>query len=134
MGRQEAREALAALFSGQGFTVVNTFLPTTMNGASKVLNIYGRRSRTDHISAGNIHNLYTLNLDVLVLRNGAAADENDLDDLHDAVVSVCTNSANIITANWGHLELDEDTEPGFVRDEGKQYRLERHKVFLNVPG
>lgn len=132
MGREAAREALAGLFAGQGFTTVNTFLPLELSGASKILNIYSRISRLDRPSRYNIHNLYTLNLDALVLRRGVAADEDDIDTLHDIIVAVCV--ANPANANWSHLELDGETELRFVQDSGKQYRLERHRVMLNVKG
>jgi hypothetical protein len=131
MSRQTAREALAALFvTAGGFNVVNAFLPLELGGATKILNIFSRVSRTDRPTKHNIHNLYTLNLDALVLRGGTAADEDDLDTLHEIIVTVCL--ANPATANWSHLQLDAETEPRFVEAEGNQYRMERHRVMLNV--
>lgn len=131
MTRKGAREDLAALFVAAGsFTVVNAFLPLEVKGASKVLNIYTRSTRQDRSSKHNIHNLYTLNLDVLVLRLGTAADEDDLDTLNGVVEAVCV--ANPKAANWDHLELDSESETRYVRLEGNQYRMERHKVFLNT--
>lgn len=130
MSRETAREALAALFTGQGFNVVNAFLPLELGGATKILNIYTRLSRTDRPSKHNIKDIYTFNLDALVLRRGTAADEDDIDILHAAIVSVCT--ANPANATWTHLQLDAETEPRFVQDGGKQYRMERHRVTVNV--
>lgn len=133
MGRKEAREALAALFVANGsFTTVNAFLPLSLGGTTKVLNIYTRSARRDRPSKNNIHDLYILNADVLVLRVGTAADEDNLDTLHGVIEAVC--AANPATANWTHLELDQESEARYVKDEGKQYRLERHQIMLNVRG
>jgi hypothetical protein len=131
MTRKAAREALATLITtAGGFTVVNAFLPLTLNGASKICNIYTRASELDVESANLKNDFYTFNIDALVLRTGVAADENDLDTLHGVIVAVCVDNPK--TANWSHLKLDGETEPAFVQDSGKQYRLERHRVKVKL--
>jgi hypothetical protein len=131
VSRETAREALAALIvTAGGFTVVNAFLPLTLSGATKVLNIYTAASGLDRMSGAIKNRFHTFHLDVLVLRAGTAADEDTMDTLHDIIVAVCV--ANPTNANWSHLQLDGDTEKRPVRDEGKQYWLERHKVKIKV--
>jgi hypothetical protein len=129
--REAAREAFAALVvSAGGFTTVNAFLPLSLGGTTKVANIYTRESDLDVLSADLKNNFHTFNVDCLVLRQGTAADEDNLDALHEIIVGVCV--ANPSNANWSHLELEGPTEPRFVQDAGTQYRLERHKVKVKL--
>ena len=132
MTRKAAREALATLFAGQGFTTVNAFLPLTLGGTTKVLNIYTRASSLAVHSRDLKKDFHFFILDVLVFRRGTVADEDDLDTLHDTVSTIC--KANPTNAAWEHLELDEDSEARFVQDAGTQYRLERHKVKVKLTG
>jgi hypothetical protein len=129
--RQSAREALAALFVANGsFTTVNDFAPIDLKGTTKVLNIYARASRMDRMSRDVRNNFHVFNLDVFVKRTGTGADEDDLDTLHEAIVTVCV--ANPTNANWNHLELSEPSEPLFAEVAGIPYRLERHRVTIKI--
>jgi hypothetical protein len=129
--RKAAREALAALFVTNGsFTTVNDFAPIDLKGTTKVLNIYARASRMDRMSRDVRNNFHVFNLDVFVKRTGTGADEDDLDTLHEAIVTVCV--ANPTNANWSHLELSEQSECLFAEVAGIPYRLERHRVTIKI--
>jgi len=130
MGRKEAREAIAGLFSSPGFTTINAFLPLSLNGTTKVLNVFSRGSSLDRISADLINNFHTFYLDTYILRAGTVADEDNLDALHQLIVAACI--ANPTNAAWSHLELDEETEVRPVQDAGTQYLRERHKVRVKI--
>jgi hypothetical protein len=129
--RKTAREALAALFVTNGsFTTVNDFAPVDLKGTTKILNIYSRGSRLDRMSRDIKNNFHTFNLDVFVKRENTGAFEDDLDTLHEAIVTVC--AANPTNANWSHLELSEQSECLFAEVAGVPYRLERHRVTIKI--
>lgn len=132
MGRKEAREAIAGLFSSPGFTTINAFLPLSLKGTTKVLNIFSSSSSLDRISADLKNNFHTFYLDTYVLRRGTVADEDDLDALHLLIVTACI--ANPTNAAWSHLELDGQTEVRPVQDAGIQYLRERHRVRVKITG
>lgn len=130
MSRKTVRERLATLFAGQGFTQVNGHAPLDLAGATKVLNIYSAGSRPDFISKHLQNSFYSFNLDTFVKRAGGESAEDDLDDLHETVVSVI--KAHIKDDNWSHLELADESECLFAEVSGVPYRVERHKLRVKV--
>ena len=132
--RKTAREALAGLFSVSegGFTVINPFLPLSLNGASKILNIFARASSLKVSSQALKKDFHIFYLDTLVLRLGTAVDEDTSDALHEIIVAAI--KANPANSNWQHIELDGETEIRPVKDSGEQYIRERHRVKVKLPG
>lgn len=129
MTRKAVRTELGVIFASIGFNTVNLFAPKDLQGQDKVLNVYAKRSSLDKISANLKNDFYVFNLDSFVKRTGAVADENTLDDLHDAIKTAV--SGNISNANWSHLELG-DSDCLFVELSGVSYRLERHELTVKV--
>lgn len=133
MTREAAREALAALFvTAGGFTTINAFLPLSLNGTTKVLNIFTRSSSLDRMSQDLKNNFHTFYLDTYIFRRGTAADEDDLDALHEIIIGVCV--ANPTNAAWSHLQLEGETEARPVHADGNQYLRERHRVKVKLSG
>lgn len=130
MTRKAVREALGIIFTNIGFNTVNLFAPKDLQGQTKVLNVYSKRSRLEKLSADMKNDFYTFNLDVLVKRTGVVADEDDLDTLHDALKTAVSN--NIGNAAWSHLEMNEDSDAMFVEISGVPYRMERHTLKVKL--
>lgn len=127
--RKTCREALAALFSGQGFNAVYDYAPNDLAGATKILVVYTDATRHDMISKHLNNDFYSFFLDVYIKRAGAAA-EDDLDTLHEVIRATCR--ANVGTANWDHLTLNQESDAFFAEVAGVPYRVERHTVTVKA--
>lgn len=129
--RKQVRQQLVTLLDADStFNLVYGYAPTDLSGATKVLCVYTDTTRHEFISAGLNNNFYDFILETYVKRTGAEADENNLDDMHEAVRTVIR--ANIVNSNWNELNLDEDSDALFAEVSGIQYRVERHSLIVKV--
>jgi len=128
MTRKTVRERLVTLFTNQGFTQVNAFVPTEVQGTDKVLNIYSSASSQDRMSGDMRNDFYVFNLDVLIKRTNSVTCEDSLDNLREVVNTVIAN--NVSDSTWNHIELLNESECLFAEISGVHYRMERFK--LNV--
>lgn len=129
--RKQVRQALVTLFDANStFNLVLGYLPLDLRGATKVLCLYSESTTHDFISGHLNNNFYTFYLDTLVKRTDSDADENDLDDMHEAIRSVVR--ANIPNANWDELELSDSSDPLFAELSGVPYRVEQHRLKVKV--
>lgn len=134
MTREDARKELASLcVAAGGFTTVNAFLPLTLGGTTKVLNIFAREDEFKRDSGDLMKDICFFNLDTYVLRRGTVADEDDMDDLHEIILAVViANPAH--KPYWSHLQIVGNTEIRPVQEAGTQYLRERHKVSAKIMG
>lgn len=129
--RKQVRQALVALLdANSAFNQVFGYGPLELLGATKVLCVYSDSTMHDFISGHNNNNFYHFHLDTYVKMTGVEADENDLDDLHEAVRSVIRT--NIPNANWNELELSDNSNALFAEVSGVKYRVEQHKLKVKV--
>jgi len=129
--RKQVRQALVTLLEASGvFNQVFGYGPTDLKSGTKVLCVYTDTTTHDFISGHKNNNFYHFHLDTYIKRTGGESDENDLDDLHEAVRSVIRT--NIPNANWNELELSENSDALFAEVSGVAYRVEQHKLKVKV--
>lgn len=130
--RKQAREALATVFAGQGFTTVYSYAPLDLLGASKVLVIYAESSGHERLGASFQNDFHKFFLDVYIKRASGVNSEDDLDTMHEVIRAVV--KANIVNSAWNEILLEEESDAGFAEVAGVAYRYERHPLLLKVSG
>lgn len=129
--RKEARLALVTLFDADAtFNEVLGYAPTSFDTATtKVLAIYSDNTRHDIHENWSIDH-YVFTLECYVLRTNAVADENTLDDMHEAIRSVVQDAQD--DATFEVLQLESTSDALFAEVSGKPYRVERHPLYVKV--
>lgn len=131
--RAEVRSELVGLFAGDSaFNVVNGYAPLETKGATKILNIYSKRTSHEFTSKHLNTHFYTFILDFLAKRSDTSAAEDALDAAAEAIREVVR--ANVQNASWSNIQLEAETEAYFAIISGVPYRGEKHTVLVKVTG